>query len=267
MYSALIALAWGVASGRNSYTIAAGVCAVQKEILMYIWRGLGALGMLLLGGTISLHAAALDANLYTIYSLGTAPKDLYWEVCGATQDSFGCFGSGNIGPFGNVGAIIEGNPIQDLKTGTVTRYIYVVDTAYGSSGDGVELYVYEKVDTITVSSDKVSVKLFKSVSLPLTGGSSAVAFMAANPKFLFIGTNQTGVVALITKSNLKIAQVGDTIPVTSAITADKYGFVTVTWENGGGFGVYNPDGSVSEGGGGTEFMLNTIQAAVPLTLP
>jgi hypothetical protein len=86
--------------------------------------------------------------------------------------------------------MIEGNPAQNLLKGTVTRYIYMLDVAYGVNGDGVGLYVYKKVDTVTSSDDAVSVTLFKTVSLPLTGGSATVASIAASNKFLFIGTNQ-----------------------------------------------------------------------------
>ena len=158
---------------------------------MYIRRLLPALvGVLILSGTVLLHAAAIDSTLFTTYTSNTKYTGLNWLVCGSTQATSGCYGSGSLGPFGRVGAMIEGNPAQNLLKGTVTRYIYMLDVAYGVNGDGVGLYVYKKVDTVTSSDDAVSVTLFKTVSLPLTGGSATVASIAASNKFLFIGTNQ-----------------------------------------------------------------------------
>jgi hypothetical protein len=190
-------------------------------------------------------------------------------ACLVTAREISVFCHGLLGPFGRVGAIIEGNPTQNLKMGTVTRSIYVVDVAYGSKGDGVELYVYKKVDTITSSEDTVRVTLSKTVSLPLTGGSATVASMAANKNFLFIGTNQDQLAVQIQKSNFAITEysgISDPINV-SAITADAYGYVTTTWGTGQGFYVIAPNGEAVEDGGGASFMLNTIQAAVPFTLP
>jgi hypothetical protein len=237
---------------------------------MYIRRLLTASVMLLLlSGTVQLHAAAIDSTLFTTYTMDTKDTNLNWVVCGSTQTTEGCYGSGSLGPFGRVGAIIEGNPSQNSEKGTVTRDIYILDVAYGSSGDGVELYVYKKVDTVTSSDDTISVTLFKTVSLPLTGGSATVASMAANAKFLFIGTNQDQLAVQMQKSNFAITQysgISDPINV-SAITADQYGYVTTTWGTGQGFYVIGPNGEAEEDGGGASFMLNTIQAAVPSTLP
>ena len=134
---------------------------------MHIRRAL-AFVILLLIRTISLHAAAIDSTLFTIYHLETNPVGISWMVCGSTLQNSGCYGIGGLYPFGKVGAMIEGQPTQNVKKGTVTGYIYVVDVAYG--GNGVALYVYKKVDTITPSSDSVSVTLYKTVTLPLTAG-------------------------------------------------------------------------------------------------
>ena len=239
---------------------------------MYIRRLLPALVVvLILSGTILLHAAEIDSTLFTTYTANTKYTGLNWLVCGSTQATSGCYGSGSLGPFGRVGAMIEGNPAQNLLKGTVTRYIYMLDVAYGVNGDGVALYVYKKVDTVTSSDDTVSVTLFKTVSLPLTGGSATVASMAASNKFLFIGTNQNDLAVQVTKSNLAFTQFGAFSGINvSAITADKYGYVTVTWGSSGGpsgFLVLSPTGQSLEDGGGASFMLNTVQAALPSTLP
>ena len=215
----------------------------------------------------------LDATLYSTYQINGATVDL--TVCGSTQQSSGCYGGGILGPFVRLGALIEGNQSVHPATNTVTRYIYALDLAAGSNSDGVKLYVYKRSDTITSTFDTVNVALFKTVSLPLTGGSAASASMAANTKFLFIGTNQSTQAVRLQKSNFAIVQSGNfspPIPVT-AITADKYGYVTVTFGKFSGFDVdngmivYGPDGSVREDGGGASFMLSTDQAVLPTTFP
>ena len=81
----------------------------------------------------------------------------------------GCYGAGFLGPFGKVGAMLEGLPTQNLTKGTVTRYIYVLDESYASGINGVALFVYKKVDTIAGGSDAITVTLFKTVILPPRG--------------------------------------------------------------------------------------------------
>lgn len=162
---------------------------------------------------------------------------------------------------------------MNFSTSTVTRFIYVVDSAVGG-GTGVSLSVYKKTDTITSSFDTTKVTLVKTVSLPLTGGVGAVTSMAANNGFLFIGTNQSPFAYRVQKSNLAVTQVGGFSPpinVTS-ITSDKYGYVTVTF--GGevlndlnGNYQFGPDGNSVGDGGGAWFMLSTDVALTTGTLP
>lgn len=221
----------------------------------------------------ALHASALDSTLYTTYSINTAHTGVNWIVCGSTQGSSGCYSSGSIGPFGKVGAIMEGNPSTNLAKGTVTRNIYFLDIASGTGANGVVLFVYKKVDTISSTYDSVIVTLSKTVDLPLTGGSTALASMAANAKFLFVGTNQSPQAVEIQKSNLVYTSFGGFSPPVNvtAITADPYGYVTVSFGSfgGGESGIYvmGPDGTLREDGGGAYFMLNTVQAVLPATLP
>ncbi len=97
--------------------------------------------------------------------------------------------------------------------------------------------------------------------------------MAANNKFLFIGTNQTPNGLEVQKVTFAITEIGGFSPPinVTAITADKYGYVTLTFGSfsGGenGFVVIGPDGFGREDGGGASFMLNTVQAILPSTLP
>jgi len=217
----------------------------------------------LLVGTTPLHAATIDSTLFATYTL--VGHTINWAVCGSLPGSDGCYGVGMLGPFGRNGAMIEGNPAQNLTAGTVTRYIYVLDVGYGSGANEVALYVYKRVDVISGSSDSVSISLFKIVTLPLTGGTATIASMGANAKFLYIGTNQDQLAVRVQKSNLAITQfseVSGPYNVTS-ITADRYGFVTVTWGKGAGFEVIDQNGRAQEDGGGDSFMLNTSEATVP----
>ena len=217
-------------------------------------------------------AAEPDSTLFTTYTIDTADKSVSFTVCGSLPGSSGCYGGGSLGPFGKVGALIEGIEAVNLTLNKVTRFIYVLDIATGTSKTGVTLFVYKKTDTITSTFDTVSVSLLKTVSLPIMGGTSAHASMAANPNFLFIGTNKSPNAIVMKKTNLTFTGVGGFSPPinVAAITADKYGYVTVTFgSNAGtsGFIVFGPDGTSREDGGGAPFMLGTTQAFLPYTLP
>ena len=216
--------------------------------------------------------AAPDATLFTTYSLFSGEQTLDWSVCGSTTTSEGCYAAGSLGPFGKIGAMIEGNP--SVSGSTVTRMIYVVDIASGTSGTGVTLYAYKKTDTVSSSTDTVKVTLTKTVNLPtLVGGATAACSMAATPTLLFIGTNQTQQAVYVKKSNFSITPVGVYIigPPVTAITVDKYGYVTVTqgdFTSGtNGFSVFNSTGAVQEDGGGADFMLDTTAATSTANLP
>ena len=135
------------------------------------------------------------------------------------------------------------------------------------------LYVYTKVDTITTDSDTVTVTLSQTISLPLVGGLSASVHpsMAANKQFLFIGTDQSQQAVEINKRTLSITQLGGFSPPINvfAITADQYGYVTISYGSFSGFDtafiVVGPNGTEQEDGGGSQFMLNTVQAVLPST--
>ena len=212
-----------------------------------------------------------DANLFTTYTMGVNYKSIEWVVCGSTEESEGCFGSGTIGPFGEAGAMIEGEPsVEGLN---VFRHIYVVDVAAGASGNDVELYVYRKTDSISATYDTVTVRLINSAALSLVGGAKAKAFIAANEHYLYVGTNFSDVALQIHKSDLSATQVGGFSPPVkvSAITTDGYGNVTITFgdftSGASGSFVYAADGGSLEDGGGANFMLNTVTGVSTSTLP
>lgn len=206
--------------------------------------------------------SAPDSTLFTTYSLfsNDGQTTVDWVVCGSTQNTEGCYASGQLGPFVAVGGILESNP--KISGNVVTRGIYVVDSGSSSA----KLYAYKKVDTVTANGDTVTVTLMRTVTLPLTGGSGVSCFMAANATFLFIGTNQSELAAMVQKSDLKISQVGIVPGNVIAITSDQYGYVTITNEVSAGitdFTLIGPNGELEEDGGGSDFVAGTTQA-IPL---
>lgn len=202
---------------------------------------------------------AVDSSVYTSYTAYGADTSILWLVCGSIQSITGCFGSGTLGPFGKIGAMIEGSPSTNGATGAVTRNIYVLDEAT-NGGTGVTLYVYKKTDVIGSATDTVSMTLTNTITLPLLGGMQAITSMAANNNLLYIGTNQGGNFVQINKSGLIFKSLTGPSATVSSITADQYGYVTVTGGTNietAGFSVYGPSGLFVEDGGGGDFVLDT----------
>jgi hypothetical protein len=256
--------------GGTSVEAAKGVCMSQssEQWLFRTWM----LPLFFTITSVAGFAANPDSTLFTTYNINTTGTSVSFTVCGSLPSSEGCYGSGTLGPFGKIGAMIEGNESVNLTLNTVTRSIYVLDIATGTSANAVILYIYHKTDTITSSFDTVSVSLFKTISLPIIGGMSARASMAANAGFVFIGTNQSPNAIVLKRGFYTFTGVGGFSPPinVAAITADRYGYVTVTYgtnEGSSGFIVFGPDGTSREDGGGAPFMLGTTQAFLPYTLP
>jgi hypothetical protein len=216
---------------------------------------------LLICGSLVCHAATIDSGLYTTYTTFNAKTTLDWSVCGSVGTTNGCYGAGSLGPFGQIGSVVEGSKSYNLTKGTVTRYLYVIDQAYGTSLDGVALYAYKRVDTITASSDTVTLTLQKTLPLSLTGGAAALTFVGANPGYLVIGTNQTSVPVEVNKKTYAVTSLGIISQIPISITADNYGYITVT--SAGAFFVIGPTGSLEEDGGGSPFTVNTLIGIQP----
>ncbi len=216
-------------------------------------------------------AAAPDATLYTTYTVTTGLTSASWLVCGATAQSEGCFAVGTLGPFGRIGAMLESHPATEGQT--VTRQVYVLDVASGTGGTGVTLFTYTKQDVITDSSDIVTVSLKSKIALPLTGGASVTGMMAANTKYICAGTSQSTQAVSIERSKGVVTGLGGFSPplTVAAITADAYGYVTVTYGAPGaqasGFYVFGPTGAYQGDGGGAQFMLDASNAVIPAPLP
>jgi hypothetical protein len=210
--------------------------------------------------------APIDATLYTTYYfVDSTHTSANWFTCGSLPNSAGCYGSGSLGSFGKVGTMMEGNPRTNLSTKTVTRAIYVLDVAAGTTQDQVVLNVYKKTDVITPDSDTVTVTFARAITLSLTGGSSATALMAANTNFLLVGTSRSAAAVEVDKRTFDITQFGTFPTNLSSITADQYGYITAAFDDSEFFAI-GPDGTEVEGGGGSQFMLNTVQG-VPARFP
>lgn len=214
-------------------------------------------------------ATVPDSTLYTTYSIYGAATSINWVVCGSTQQSEGCYDSGNLGPFGHVGAIIDGN---EVTSSTATRRkLYVVDDA-ANGGTGTVLYVYLRIDAINSSFDTTTMKLLNTVNLPLTGGLGAKTYIAANSEYLYIGTNLSSAAVQVRKSTLALGQIGGFSPPmnVSSINADRHGFVTVTFGDSmasSGFYVFNPEGESVEDGGGFDFAVGNTNGLTTADLP
>jgi len=217
--------------------------------------------LLVLCGSIFCHAATIDSGLFTTYTTDNAKTTLYWTVCGSIGTGSGCYSSGSVTPFGRIGSIIEGSKSYNITAGTVTRFLYVIDQEYGPANDGVAVYAYKRVDTITSSYDTTTFTLQKTVSLPLAGGSSAVVFVGANSRYLVVGTSLSTVPVEIAKKTYAVSSINIISQIPISITTDNYGYITVT--SASGFFVVGPSGSLQEDGGGSPFIVNTLLGIQP----
>jgi hypothetical protein len=217
-------------------------------------------------------AAAPDATLVTSYFfLDSARTEVAWSTCGQTQNTTGCYGGGNLGPLGKIGALLEGKPKVNSSTNTVTRNIYLLDIAAGNNLNQVQLYVYSKRDTITPDTDNVTVVLSQTISLPLKGGTTARALMAANDNFIFIGTSNGSHVVKLQKRTFAVTDIpSQGLPPlnVSAITANQYGYVTVTYgpfdpTQNSAYDIYDQLGQNVQVGGGASFVVGTQEGALP----
>lgn len=216
--------------------------------------------LLLIGGTFC-WAGTIDSGLFTTYTTDSGKTTLYWVVCGSIGKSGGCYGAGQLGPFGQIGPIVEGAKVIDIREGTVTRFLYVVDQAYGSGQNGVALYLYQRIDTIASGNDHTTFTLKKTISLPLVGGSQSTVFLAANKGYLVIGTSNSTVPVEVNKYTKVVTPLTIISETPNSITADNYGYVTVT--SADGFFVVGPDGALREDGGGSPFTINELLGIQP----
>lgn len=235
--------------------------------------GVQALTLLLSYGlsTIGSAAPAPDAGLFNGYELDSTYTNITLYICGSVPGSEGCYGSGELGPFGHVGALVES--VAHTAGNVVTHNIYVVDVAAGASGADVMLYRYILTNTVQPPNDSISYRLVKKIPLPLTGGPDVRCSLAANGGFLFVGTDKSASVVRVAKNGYAIASFVEASnnPTVAAITADANGFVLVAFGgNADGPGAqieFGPNGNEFGGGGGTWFTLPSNQGISTKDLP
>lgn len=208
---------------------------------------------------VATASTPIDANLYTTYSVYAPHNSLSWSRCGATAQSEGCFGNGQISGFKRVCAMIDGTPV--VAGSQVTHDLYILDGG-ATSSDTVTLSVYQFVDEITSSFDTTTVTLLQTVNLTLQGGAAAACSMAANADYVYVGTNASDYAVSVKKTSYATAQLpgfSPAIPVTQ-ITADDRGYVIVQYGSGtnNGFYMYSPDGANVEDGGGNALIPSTV---------
>jgi len=73
---------------------------------------------------------------------------------------------------GFIGTSVIGRSTATGGYDIVTRSLHILDVGAGSAETSVVLWIYKKTDTVSNSSDTVTVSLSKHLELPLVGGSS-----------------------------------------------------------------------------------------------
>jgi hypothetical protein len=122
--------------------------------------------------------AGAVSSLFTSYNHVPGSSQISWTTCGTARSQIGCFGSGEIGPFGRVCAI-----------GRSGDRLLVVDTSRFISGTGTyttSVHVYNQ----NVSS-RPSVTYQYSLDLPLPPSTGARCWAAALGTQLYVGTSES----------------------------------------------------------------------------
>jgi hypothetical protein len=207
-----------------------------------------------------------DAGLSIDYGFDPTFRTVTWKLCGSVPGSSGCYGNGTIGTFGHIGAMVQGLVSIDKTNDIVRRDLYIFDQAVGGgSSTTVGLYVYRMTETIAAPNVTVTVNKIKSLGLPLVGGANAKSFIAGDQSSVYTGTDQNSDDEQVDKSSYGYFALGGFSPPSpaSGITTDQYGFVAVTFggiSGADGFFVLDPDGGTFSDGGGSAFLLGTVQA-------
>ena len=208
-------------------------------------------------------------SLITTYKVGT---DISWSTCGLVYNTKGCFSAGSITGLSRPCAILAG-VTEQVSTAT-SQYIYILESGV-QPGEAATLKVYSKVELVNetvsppgtpppASPETTTIKLLKSIRVPLTGGPDASCFMAANDGFVFLGTNQNDHVVRVAKENLAVSAFRQLEPdlAVSQITADGLGYIVVSFRKGRKIASYTFDsnGKRFESASGTLFVTNDSNA-------
>jgi hypothetical protein len=206
-----------------------------------------------------------DATLFTSYRVDYATTT--YSVCGSIPAGLsGCFGGSLIGPFGQIGAMMEGVPTVNSSTSTSTRRLYIVDQSVGGNGSTkVNLNIYKLTIVVDSSSAHTSLDLLRTVALPqLVGGQTAHTYMAANADYVYVGTDQGATAMRVARTTFAKSAITLSVPSlnVSSITVDGYGFVNVGFGGlAGGSGVrqFDPSGTDMGERSGSYFKLGMSQ--------
>jgi len=238
--------------------------------MFYVRRCIVVLAVVLVSAAaIPAHAQQKmpDSGLFTNYFSGGNPATtINWVTCGSTAQSEGCYESGMLGPFTNACSIVQSVPAP-LNFNTVLRYIYVMDA--GSRAGGATLTIYKRIDVISPTYDTTTITQLAVVALPtLAAGPGATCATSQNPTNVYAGTYQGPNIAVINKTNFSVSSFAGSENL-SALTADYYGFVTISW--GSGFPddsvTIGPNGQTQQSGGGSYWLINPINGLNPDSLP
>lgn len=203
-------------------------------------------------------ADAPDANLVTTYALSADATRVGWTTCGHTAGSSGCYGSGNLGRFHRMCAMLQGAP--SINGNLVSRQIFVLDSGADPSV-GPRLSVYQRRDRVGDVLVSSAVGLKARIDLPMLKP-GAPCFMAANDVTIYVGTGgSTNAVAIDRATQAVTAIPGFSPPMkVTGITADARGYVSVQFENG--YYLYNPAGYMMQDGGGAALVLGQTSATL-----
>jgi hypothetical protein len=214
----------------------------------------------LVAGSASAHRVRLDDGLYTTYSGPDDGSQVYMLVCGQLEQTSGCYGSPWLSGFESACALVEGRP--STHDNVVKRTIYVLDRRT-TKGDPLQLFVYDRTDTITATYDTVNVTLAQQISLAIPGAPTAKCALAANDRFVYAGSDKDKTAVSIAKDTLAVTKIGGFSPPehVRTITADTRGYVVVAFDDGNV--EFDPNGNEIGGGGGREVIGNTRNSVRP----
>ncbi len=155
--------------------------------------------------------------------------NILWMTCGYNATSEGCFGSGDLGPFGRPCAV-AGEP----------QLVVVADSVPGNSPQSL-LYFYTRNESATPSAT-----LAKTVAVAIPSSATATCHLAVNGNFAYFGTSASSTFYKIDLRTYALTSGSSCGGATSAITvSDKA--VVVSQSNC--YTLFDSAGTMQEDGG------------------
>jgi hypothetical protein len=187
------------------------------------------------------HRTALDDGLYSLYDAPSDGSEVDLLVCGRVGENDGCYKNVRFVDAESACAVIEGAPSEEGNV--VTRAIYILDRR-AANGDPLQLFVYDRTDTIADNYDTVRVTMRAQIPLHLKGSPKGACMLAANDRFLYAGSSRDKAAVSIAKDTLVVAKIHpeSLAKDLTEITADDRGYVAVCFGEYG-CSIFSPDGS------------------------